>query len=118
MVADSENPTHDSASSLNIISRQEASRIDLVPHAVNCNFDWMSNALNYLGYDNKVKMMVRLLSRNLGNVEYPFLTITIIDETLTGTTTAGEGGSWSNDNEEVLHIPQSTKIGFSPSYAL
>ena len=33
-----------------------------------------------------------------------------IDETLTGTTNLGESQPGSNDNERVLHIPQSSNI--------
>ena len=34
-----------------------------------------------------------------------------IDGTLTGTTSLGESGHASNGNEEVLHIPQSSRTG-------
>ena len=38
--------------------------------------------------------------------------------TLTGTTIAGQCGPGSNGNEGVLHIPQSSKTGASPSDSL
>ena len=37
---------------------------------------------------------------------------------LTGQTTPGKSGPWSNGNEEVLHIPQISKAGNSPSDGL
>ena len=36
-----------------------------------------------------------------------------IDGTLIGTTTPGQNGLGSNDNEGILHIPQSSKDGAS-----
>ena len=41
-----------------------------------------------------------------------------IDGTLTGTTTPGQSGVWSNCNEGVLHIPQSPRTGVTPSNAV
>ena len=41
-----------------------------------------------------------------------------IDKTLSGATTLGYSGPGSNGNEEVLHIPQSSKTGASPSEGL
>ena len=41
-----------------------------------------------------------------------------IDETLTGTTTPGQGGPGSNGNKEVLHTPQISKIEDSISNAV
>ena len=38
-----------------------------------------------------------------------------IEGILTGTTTLGQSGSGSNDNEGVLHTPQISRIGTSPS---
>ena len=38
-----------------------------------------------------------------------------INGTLTDTTTPGQSGLESNSNEGVLHIPQSFRIGASPS---
>ena len=38
-----------------------------------------------------------------------------IDGILIGTTTQGQSGPGSNDNEEVLQIPQSSKTEPSPS---
>ena len=38
-----------------------------------------------------------------------------IDGTLTGTTTPGQSGPGSNGDEGVLHIPQTSKTGTSPS---
>ena len=37
------------------------------------------------------------------------------DKTLTGTTLSDQSGSGSNFNEEILHIPQSSKTGASSS---
>ena len=37
---------------------------------------------------------------------------------LTGTPTPGQSGPWSNGNEGVLHIPQSSKTKVSPSDGL
>ena len=39
-------------------------------------------------------------------------------ETLISTTTPGQSCPGSNGNEEVLHIPQSSKTGTSPSDSL
>ena len=41
-----------------------------------------------------------------------------MDETLTGTTTPGQSGPGSSGNEQVLHIPQSSRIGATPSDSL
>ena len=41
-----------------------------------------------------------------------------IDRTLSGATTPGQRGPGSNGNEGLLHIPQSSKIGVSPSDCL
>ena len=41
-----------------------------------------------------------------------------IDWTLSGTTTPGQGGPWSNGNEEVHRIPQNSKGGVSPTDSL
>ena len=41
-----------------------------------------------------------------------------IVEILTGTTTLGQSGPGSNVNEGVIHIPQSSKTGALPSYAV
>ena len=38
-----------------------------------------------------------------------------MDGTLTDTTTLGQSGPGSNDNEEELHIPQGSRTGASPS---
>ena len=38
-----------------------------------------------------------------------------IDGTLTDTTTPGQSGPWSNGDEGVLHIPQTSTTGTSPS---
>ena len=38
-----------------------------------------------------------------------------INRTQSGATTPGEGGPWSNDNEDVLQIPTNPKTGTSPS---
>ena len=38
-----------------------------------------------------------------------------IDKTLSGATTQGQNGPGSNDNEKVLHIPQSSRTGASLS---
>ena len=40
---------------------------------------------------------------------------TVILRTLRGTTTQGLSGTGSNGNDEVLHIPQSSRTGASPS---
>ena len=37
-----------------------------------------------------------------------------IDRTLSGTTSLGQSGPGSNDNEGVIHIPPSSKTGESP----
>ena len=37
-----------------------------------------------------------------------------IDRTLSGATTLGQSGPGTNDNEGVLHIPQSSSFGASP----
>ena len=42
----------------------------------------------------------------------------LIDGILTGTTTPSKSGPWNNDNEGVLHIPQSSRTGASPSVAV
>ena len=42
----------------------------------------------------------------------------LINGTLTGTTILSQSGSESNGNEEVIHIPQSSSIGVSPSDAV
>ena len=44
--------------------------------------------------------------------------IWLIDGTLTGTTTPGQSGPVSNDNEEVPYSPQSSGIGALPSDGL
>ena len=41
-----------------------------------------------------------------------------IDGTLIDSTTLGQGGRGSNGNERALHIPQSSRIGISPSDGL
>ena len=41
-----------------------------------------------------------------------------IDGTLSGATTPGQSGLGSNGNEELLHIPQISKAGASPSNSL
>ena len=41
-----------------------------------------------------------------------------IDRTFSGVTTPGQSGSGSNGNEGVLHIPQSSRTGASPSDCL
>ena len=41
-----------------------------------------------------------------------------IDETLTDTITPGQSKPGVNDNESVLHIPQISKTGVSPSDGL
>ena len=41
-----------------------------------------------------------------------------IDRTLSGATTTGQSGLESIDNEGVLHIPQISKVGASPSNGL
>ena len=46
------------------------------------------------------------------------ITIWLIDVTLTGTTPLGQSGPGSNENEGVLHIPQSSRTGASPSNGL
>ena len=42
----------------------------------------------------------------------------LIDRTLPGVTTQGQSGPWSNGDEGVLHIPQISKAGASPSDCL
>ena len=55
----------------------------------------------------------QVLQSNTNNLISP------IDETLSVTTTTGRSGPGSNGNEEVLHIPRSSRIiEFSPSDAL
>ena len=41
-----------------------------------------------------------------------------IDRILSGAITPGQSGFWSNGNEGVLHIPQISKAGGSPSDCL
>ena len=41
-----------------------------------------------------------------------------VDGILTGTTTSGQNELWSNDNDKVLAIPQTSRIGVSPSEGL
>ena len=41
-----------------------------------------------------------------------------IDSTLSGATNLGQSGPGCKDNEGVLHIPQSSKSGASPSEGL
>ena len=41
-----------------------------------------------------------------------------IDKTLSGPTTPGQSGDERNGNEGVLHIPQASKAGASPSDGL
>ena len=42
----------------------------------------------------------------------------LIDSTLSGASTPGQSGPGSNDNEGVLHIPQNSRTGASPSDGL
>ena len=44
--------------------------------------------------------------------------IWLIDRTLSGAIIPGQSWPWSNGNEEVFHIPQSSKAGASPSNGL
>ena len=39
-----------------------------------------------------------------------------MDRFLSGASTPGQGGPGSNDNQEVLYIPQSSKFGVSVQY--
>ena len=48
-------------------------------------------------------------------IKYFYLTI---NETLTDTTTLGQSKPVSNGNERILHIPQDSRIGASPSDAV
>ena len=43
---------------------------------------------------------------------------TVLFRTLSGATTLGQSGPWSSGNEGVLHIPQSSWTGVSPSDCL
>ena len=43
---------------------------------------------------------------------------TLVVLTPTGTPVPSQSGPWSNDNDKVLHIPQSSKTGASPSDSL
>ena len=59
-----------------------------------------------------------LVSVQLNVLEYSkwlYTFIWPIDWTLTGTTTPRQSGPESNDNEGVLHIPQSSRTEVSPS---
>ena len=44
--------------------------------------------------------------------------IELFEWTLTGTSTPGQSGPGGNGNEEVLHIPKSSRTGTSPSDGL
>ena len=54
----------------------------------------------------------------LHSIWMPKSSIRPIDWTLWSAITLGQSGLRRNDNEEVLHIPQSSQIWASPSYSL
>ena len=49
---------------------------------------------------------------------HPICSIWPTDRTLSGATTPSQSGTWGNGNEGVLHIPQSSNAGASPSDGL
>ena len=59
-----------------------------------------------------------MVSRIINNRNRIFLFCLINKCTLTGTSTPGQSGLRRNSNEKVLHVPQNSRTGASPSDGL